>query len=97
MIEGLTEEELAKIDDKVIAETVSIWDEGSLCGPLLWTYCSRCPGNLRDRIKTRCIGRIDTMEALCARCWAKERERKLIEEAVKAKQPKLDAEDFARL
>lgn len=93
----LTQEELDEIDKKVLDDVVSIWEEDSAFSPLLWTYCSRCPGTSRQKLKTRCIGRMDTLETLCVQCWAKEHEQKLIEEAVRAKKPKLDVGDFARV
>lgn len=93
----LTADELRNISDLTMARVRQLWSEDNLGKELVLTYCSRCPGGIRHKLKQYCVSFIATGEALCSCCFANDLETRLIEAAIAEKKPKLDVEDFARI
>lgn len=99
-----------EIEASVLETVRQVWDEGKHAVPLIWTYCTEC---VLD-VKQRCLGILTTGESLCAHHFALRRideMRRERDNAVKRqlanmrtneppkewRQPKLDVADFARL
>lgn len=93
----LTADELRNISDLTMTRVRQLWSDEHLGKELVLTYCSRCPGGIRHKLKQYCVGFIATGEALCSCCFANDLETRLIESAIAEKKPKLDVEDFARI
>ena len=93
----LTADELRKISDLTMARVRHLWSEDKLGKGLALTYCTRCPGGIRHKLKQYCVCYMETCEALCSCCFAKDLEERLIKTAIAEKKPKLDVEDFARI
>jgi hypothetical protein len=98
--EILTADELRKVHDTVDG----LLRKAASMKPSPFSYygwCDRCPGTYAYKRmhlpKQPCIARPDTGEAICAACWAKEKEKELLDRLVEAKKPKLDLEDFAKV
>lgn len=98
--EILTPDELRQVADTV----KELLDRASRMKPSPFSYygwCDHCPGSYTYKRmhlpKQPCIARPDTGEAICVSCWAKEKEKELLDRLVEAKKPKLDLADFARL
>lgn len=94
----LSPEEWADIRDSVIAQVSRIWDRpGGLLCPIHFDFCSHCDNDMRQRV----IVNMTDMSCECSSCYAKRRERELVEELMdekmKTKKPALDLADFARL
>ena len=55
-----------EIEASVLETVRQVWDEGLNSVPLIWTYCTECGLDT----KQRCVGFLTTCEALCARHYA---------------------------
>ena len=55
-----------EIEASVLETVRQVWDEGTNAVPLIWTYCTECGLDM----KQRCVGFLTTCEALCARHYA---------------------------
>ena len=96
--ETISPEEWADIDDKVMKQVSRIWDSTDIqLRTPLFDFCSYCDNPMRQRV---IVSALD-LSCECSSCYAKRRERELIEELMdekmKAKKPALDIADFARL
>lgn len=99
------EEILTPDELRQVADTVNeLLEKASRMKPSPFSYfgwCDRCPGDYAYKRmhlpKQPCIARMDTGEAICVSCWAKEKEKELLDRLVEAKKPKLDLEDFAKV
>lgn len=91
----LDEKTLEDIHKKVCGDIEKIWN--NKWAPIENTYCTRCPGSIVDKMKTRCITNVFTMESLCPECWARQREAEIIKEVEEMRKPKLDVADFAKI
>ena len=98
--EILTPDELRQVADTV----KELLEKAAGMKPSPFSYygwSSRCPGTYAYKRmhmpKQPCIALVATGEAICVSCWAKEKEKELLDRLVEAKKPKLDLEDFARI
>lgn len=77
-IEKIPPDEMRRITERVRESVALVW--GNPHAPLATTTCDSCPGLSIHKITQRCICSPVTGTAICARCWAKEREEELCKE-----------------
>lgn len=96
--EILTADELLAIRNKVMENVINIFDK-RIHGSLSFGYCSYCHQDIpqKHRLREPVITSHLDMYRECASCYAKRREKEMLDEAVKAKKPKLDINDFSKV
>lgn len=97
IVDRLGADRLRSIADTVQLSIRKIWSDENVHRQLVLTYCDRCPGPSRHKLKQYCVPCILTREALCSVCYARQLEQDLVEEAIRELRPPLDVEDFARI
>lgn len=97
--EILTADELLAIHNKVMENVLNIFDKQRTTGSLFIGYCSYCHQDIpqKHRLREPVITSPLDMSCECASCYARRREKELLDEAVKAKKPKLDVNDFSKV
>lgn len=97
--EILSADELLAIHNKVMENVLDIFDKQRKTGSLFLGYCSYCHQDIppKHRLREPVITSPIDFSCECASCYAKRREKEMLDEAVKAKKPKLDVNDFSRI
>lgn len=94
-IERIPPHEMGRISETVRESVEKLW--GNPNAPLVTTTCDSCPGPSIHKRTRRCLCSPLTGTAICAECWAREREANLCRQYLEEHRPKLDPGDFARL